>query len=173
MATKIVPARFGGLVARPRLLAILSEFPAKRLGIINRPNDQIDHARALQLRTYLAALAHGEVRRDEVRALRLNPVGAKLKPVFGSDIGHWDVPDFRRVLEEAWELVEHGLLDTEGFRDFTFANPVRLWAGTNPGFFKGTSVEEAVTEELARICGTAPRSCDPPAVVSPQYPGDY
>jgi predicted TIM-barrel fold metal-dependent hydrolase len=82
---------------------------------------------------------------------RLNPLGARIPALFASDIGHWDVPDFRRVLEEAWELVEHGLLDTEGFRDFTFANPVRLWAGTNPGFFKGTSVEEAVTEELARI----------------------
>jgi LuxR family maltose regulon positive regulatory protein len=37
LATKIVPARFGGLVARPRLLTILSEFPAKRLGIIKAP----------------------------------------------------------------------------------------------------------------------------------------
>jgi predicted TIM-barrel fold metal-dependent hydrolase len=56
----------------------------------------------------------------------------------------------RRVLEEAWELVEHGLLDAEGFRHFTFANPVRLWAGTNPEFFAGTSVEKAVSEELIR-----------------------
>ena len=37
LATKIVPARFGGLVARPRLLAILSELPAKRLGVIKAP----------------------------------------------------------------------------------------------------------------------------------------
>ena len=53
----------------------------------------------------------------------------RIPALFASDIGHWDVPDFRRVLEEAWELVEHGLLDSEGFRDFTFANPVRLWTG--------------------------------------------
>jgi LuxR family transcriptional regulator, maltose regulon positive regulatory protein len=37
LATKIVPARFRGLVARPRLLAVLSELPAKRLGVIKAP----------------------------------------------------------------------------------------------------------------------------------------
>jgi LuxR family transcriptional regulator, maltose regulon positive regulatory protein len=37
LATKIVPARFGGLVARARLLAILSELPSKRLGVIKAP----------------------------------------------------------------------------------------------------------------------------------------
>ncbi len=81
---------------------------------------------------------------------RLNPLGARIPALFASDIGHWDVPDVRRGLVEAWELVEQGLLDAEGFRHFTFANPVRLWAGTNPGFFEGTSVEEAVREELTR-----------------------
>src|SRR3984957_123754 len=82
---------------------------------------------------------------------RLNPLGPRLPALFASDIGHWDVPDFRKVLEEAWELVEQGLLDADGFRHFTFTNPSRLWAGTNPGFFKGTCVEGAVTEELARL----------------------
>jgi ATP/maltotriose-dependent transcriptional regulator MalT len=37
LATKIVPARFGGLVARARLLAMLSELPSKRLGVIKAP----------------------------------------------------------------------------------------------------------------------------------------
>jgi LuxR family transcriptional regulator, maltose regulon positive regulatory protein len=37
LATKIVPTRPGGLVARPRLLAILSELPAKRVGVIKAP----------------------------------------------------------------------------------------------------------------------------------------
>jgi LuxR family maltose regulon positive regulatory protein len=37
LATKTVPARFRGLVARPRLAAILSELPAKRLGVIKAP----------------------------------------------------------------------------------------------------------------------------------------
>jgi LuxR family maltose regulon positive regulatory protein len=37
LATKIVPARFGGLVTRPRLASILSELPAKRLAVIKAP----------------------------------------------------------------------------------------------------------------------------------------
>src|SRR3984885_6012911 len=37
LATKIVPARPGGLVARPRLLAMLSGLPAKQLGGIKAP----------------------------------------------------------------------------------------------------------------------------------------
>jgi len=37
LATKILPARFGGLVARPRLVAILSELPGKRLAVIKAP----------------------------------------------------------------------------------------------------------------------------------------
>src|SRR5262249_6794097 len=54
----------------------------------------------------------------------LLPAGARLNAVFGSDIGHWDVPDMREVLPEAWELVEEGHLDAEAFRDFTFGNVV-------------------------------------------------
>ncbi|WP_197033519.1 LuxR C-terminal-related transcriptional regulator [Bradyrhizobium sp. URHD0069] len=37
LATKILPAQFGGLVARPRLVAILSELRAKRLAVIKAP----------------------------------------------------------------------------------------------------------------------------------------
>jgi len=37
LTTKIVPARPLGLVARPRLLALLSELPTKRLGVIKAP----------------------------------------------------------------------------------------------------------------------------------------
>ena len=37
LATKILPPRFAGLVERPRLLAILSELPDKRLGVIKAP----------------------------------------------------------------------------------------------------------------------------------------
>ena len=58
---------------------------------------------------------------------RLNPLGARIPALFASDIGHWDVPDFRRVLEEAWELVEHGLLDSEGFA--TSPSPIRCASG--------------------------------------------
>ena len=77
-----------------------------------------------------------------------NPRGARLPAVFASDIGHWDVPDFRGVLGEAWELVEDGHVTTDDFRDFTFGNAVRLWGGTNPDFFRGTVVESAADVAL-------------------------
>ena len=64
--------------------------------------------------------------------------------MFSSDISHWDVPDMRESVSEAYELVEHGHLTNEDFEAFMFANPVRLHAGMNPGFFKGTRVEAEV-----------------------------
>jgi len=73
----------------------------------------------------------------------MNPFGARLRAIFSSDIGHWDVPDMTEVLEEAYELVEHGLLTEDDFRDFVFTNPATLWTGMNPDFFKGTVVEQA------------------------------
>ncbi len=41
----------------------------------------------------------------------VNPFGAELQAMMGSDIAHWDVPDMSEVLEEAWEMVEHGWID--------------------------------------------------------------
>jgi len=73
-----------------------------------------------------------------------NPLGARLRPVFGSDIGHWDVPDMRGVLGEAWELVENGAIDEEDLRDFLFANPARLLTHGRPDYFEGTPVQDAV-----------------------------
>jgi predicted TIM-barrel fold metal-dependent hydrolase len=80
---------------------------------------------------------------------RLHRFGARFKAIYGSDIGHWDVPDITEVTEEAWELVEHGLITEDDFRDFVFANPVSLWTGMNPAFFKGTVVEKQVEAEMA------------------------
>src|SRR6185503_9125798 len=34
----------------------------------------------------------------------------RLHPIFSSDVGHFDVVDMSQVLEEAYELVEHGLI---------------------------------------------------------------
>ena len=79
-----------------------------------------------------------------------NPSGAQLPALFASDIGHWDVPDFARVVCEAWELVENEHLDLSDFRAFTFGNPVALWSGTNPNFFAGTIIEDAVAAERAK-----------------------
>jgi hypothetical protein len=80
---------------------------------------------------------------------RVNPLGARLNAIFSSDIGHWDVPDMTEVTEEAYELVEHGLITEADFRDFVFGNPARLWTAMNPDFFKGTAVADSVNELLA------------------------
>ncbi len=53
------------------------------------------------------------------------------------------------VVPEAHELVEHGLLTADDFRDFMFANAVRFWGEVNPTFFKGTVVEKQAAEALA------------------------
>jgi predicted TIM-barrel fold metal-dependent hydrolase len=78
------------------------------------------------------------------------PGGARLRPVFASDIGHWDVPEMEGVLPEAWELVADGHIDEEAFAEFVSGNALSLWTSTNPDFFEGTSVEEA-----ARRAGSA------------------
>jgi predicted TIM-barrel fold metal-dependent hydrolase len=86
---------------------------------------------------------------------KLNPFGATLKAMFSSDVGHWDVPDMEKVLEEAYEMVERGLLSEAEFREFVFVNPVMLHAGMNPDFFKGTVVEQAVDALLQTDAGKA------------------
>jgi predicted TIM-barrel fold metal-dependent hydrolase len=78
------------------------------------------------------------------------PMGARLNALFSSDIGHFDVPDMTEVVPEAHELVEHELLTEDDFRDFMFENAVRFWGEVNPDFFKGTVVEKAAAEVLAR-----------------------
>jgi hypothetical protein len=64
--------------------------------------------------------------------------------VFSSDIAHWDVEDMAGVVAEAWGLVGKEVLQPEDFRDFTFTNPARLFTGTNPDFFEGTAIADAV-----------------------------
>jgi len=78
-----------------------------------------------------------------------NAGGAVLRPVFSSDIGHWDVPDMASTLAEAWDLVEDGFLSAGQFRDFVYTNPVRLLTSVNPRFFDGTAVEEAASPSSA------------------------
>jgi hypothetical protein len=81
---------------------------------------------------------------------KANPLGARLNALFSSDIGHFDVPDMAEVVPEAYELVEHGLITDDDFRDFMFTNAVRFWGEVNPDFFKGTVVEKAAAEVLAQ-----------------------
>lgn len=79
---------------------------------------------------------------------RANPYGARLNAMFSSDISHFDIPDMSGVLPEAYELIEHGLLDENDFRDFVFGNSARFLTSANPDFFAGTAIERAVKELL-------------------------
>jgi len=79
---------------------------------------------------------------------RVNPEGTELKVVMGSDISHWDVADMAASVAEAWEHVERGRLTEQQFEAFTFRNPVRLHAGMNRDFFRGTVCEAAADDLL-------------------------
>ena len=81
--------------------------------------------------------------------LDLEGTPATLRPMIGSDVSHWDAPVMGHVMVEAYELLEHGVLDADQFRAFTFENPVRMHGGANPAFFAGTSVEAEAAEVLA------------------------
>jgi predicted TIM-barrel fold metal-dependent hydrolase len=80
---------------------------------------------------------------------KANPLGARLRVLFSSDMGHFDVPDMVGILEEAHEGVEQGWMTDDDFCDFTFTNPARFFTDMNPQFFAGTRVEGAVKELLA------------------------
>ena len=71
------------------------------------------------------------------------PDGATLNAIFSSDVGHWDVPDMSEVLPEVWEQVEHGWLNEDQFRAFTFDNAHRFFSEARPDFFKNTVLESA------------------------------
>lgn len=84
---------------------------------------------------------------DQSNALAFRgPRNSHLHAMFSSDIAHWDVPDMSETVEEAFELVDDGHIDMAAFRDFMFINPVRLHAGMNPDFFKGTCIEAPVAK---------------------------
>ena len=86
---------------------------------------------------------------------RLNHLGARLNAIFGSDIGHWDVPDMTQVLGEAYEMVEDGFITEDDFRDFTCGNVVRMQTGMNPDFYKGTAVEDDIAPFKANDAAVA------------------
>jgi predicted TIM-barrel fold metal-dependent hydrolase len=79
----------------------------------------------------------------------LNPFGARLNTLFGSDVGHWDVAEMRGVLCEAHEMLEDGHVSSDDFRDFVFGNAARFWTALNPDFFRETAVEREVEAFLA------------------------
>ena len=81
---------------------------------------------------------------------RILPKHSTIPAFFASDLGHWDVQDFDEPLEEAYELVEHGIIDEDQLRDFLFVNPVKFYGSLNPEFFAGTAIEKEANEVLGR-----------------------
>ncbi len=93
---------------------------------------------------------------------KINPLGARLKAMMSSDIGHWDVTDMKEVVEEAYELVENRIISEEDFRDFSFTNPASLYAAMNPEFFQGTVCDAAVRSLLGGGSGVGQKQPNTP-----------
>ncbi len=71
----------------------------------------------------------------------------------------------RHPLPEAYELVEDGHITADNFRDFTFANAVKLWGTQNPRFFEGTRVAK---EAAVILAARKPQPSPPPNNPAPQ-----
>ena len=54
-----------------------------------------------------------------------------------------------RVGRQLPPVLEDGRITADNFRDFTFANAVRLWGTQNPRFFEGTRVAKEPAAVLA------------------------
>lgn len=72
-----------------------------------------------------------------------NPMGVRLRPVFSSDIGHWDVPNLDAPLPNSYKLLSQGRVSKDDYRAFVFEEVVRLHTRLNPDFFTGTAIEDA------------------------------
>ncbi len=151
-------ARYGGPAMANRMDAIQRSFEVQRLGVdmtaldefaALHPRDERDLAQLFSRTLFFGCEAD-----DPINAwafdTRINPFGERLKAVFGSDIGHYDVPDMAKVVEEAYELVERHVLSDQDFRDFAADNAIRLHGRMNPDFFRGTAVEAYAKQVLAR-----------------------
>ena len=77
------------------------------------------------------------------------PGDAPLRPIFSSDIGHWDVAHMHEVMPEAHEHLDHDWLTPEQFRGFVCDNAIRMYGEANPRFFEGTCVEKYAAQVLA------------------------
>jgi len=156
------PAHIDAAMLAEKLAKYGPEVKAMQGGLTNRPpepRDMLDEFAACGIETkqdikrlFVDPFYFGCEADDPMTSMafntKINPFGAELHAMMGSDIAHWDVPDMAEVLEEAWEMVDHEWIDEAAFKKFTFSNPVKFYTGTNPGYFKGTVVEAAVDEYL-------------------------
>jgi predicted TIM-barrel fold metal-dependent hydrolase len=72
-----------------------------------------------------------------------------LKAMFSSDFGHWDTVRADKLLPEVYKLMNSGVLSPSDFQSFTANNAIQLHGTTNPGFWKGTSVEQYAQKVLS------------------------
>ncbi len=77
-----------------------------------------------------------------------NAFGMRLKAMFSSDVGHWDVNDNLDILCNSYKLVQRGFLAEPDFRDFMADNPIGLHGKMNAKFWRGTVVEDYATKVL-------------------------
>ena len=78
------------------------------------------------------------------------PYGDRVKAFLGSDSGHWDVPDITAIASNAYSFVERDIISEEDLRYFLSTHPLELYTSLNRDFFKGTIVEQAADEFLAK-----------------------
>lgn len=157
--------RYGGPLYNAKLEALIASpsmaFPYKTLEELTAREyrEQLDDFAAAEV-TSAEALRHrftdnfyfGCEADDVTTAWAFDQHGNhRLKPLFSSDVGHFDVIDMTKVLEEAYELIDDGLISEDDFREFVFTYAARLHTSMNPDFFAGTVVEDAVTQELNQL----------------------
>jgi hypothetical protein len=150
-------AKYGGDILTPE--KVRAQPKGNRMGGVVDGELEIDEFKALEIEKeadiaelFAKPFYFGCESDDRLTAIafdaRLNHEGVKLKAMFGSDIGHWDVTDMNECVPDAYSLVEKGLINEDDFRAFMFENPMSFFTDANPDFFKGTTVEDAVAKEL-------------------------
>ena len=77
-----------------------------------------------------------------------NAHGFQLRPIFSSDIGHWDAGDIAGVVAEAFELVEDGILTDEQFAAFVY--------GTRPGCSSARTPGSSRARRSSHRCPASP-----------------
>ena len=77
-------------------------------------------------------------------------MGATLRAVLGSDIGHWDVTDIAAVVAESAAMIEKGVLDAGQWRQVVCDNPIDMFTALNPSFFDGTPVAGYIAADAGR-----------------------
>jgi len=121
----------------PQLLAtpdVVNDFEAAGIRGVD------DISRQIALQCHFGCEADDPMAGLAYDAKRL-PGALPLRPIFSSDIGHWDVAHMHEVLPEAHEHLERGWMDKSQFRGFVCDNAVRMYREANPDFFRGTLLE--------------------------------